>query len=446
MNSILKSNAVVAFPDEDYDPYDERFLKRGLKYWEAINLLLRGFLGTGLLLLPEAFRFSGILVGIVDLIIVSIFVTYTYHLMLKSRLQLCKMLRVPRLYYPEVMQIGFKFGPGCLKFFSPIMGICVDVLCIINQLNQLCAYLWHMASDLERVFETWYGKGFPHSSYVLILGPYLVILMCVKDMKVYARFAVVSNILSLVSICFMIYHMVQDLPNFTLLPPATEFSTHILFFVPALFAIQSIPVTSTIELNYLKGQYFLSMPGLLCQAYGLLTVLCFIIALIGYWRYEDGIKMLTLNLDISHWEVQAAVILFFLGMYISYGLQGHIGLYVLWEHYLSLWINPPWEYVKPIIEYFIRISVFVVLPVVIIIYLRTGLPLFLAVHGICHSFLGIIFPALLEISVIWPSQKFGACYYIFFKDITIVVIGILVLIVSVYHGQRFFSNQLNGTW
>lgn len=433
-------------PDDDYEPYDERYLRKPLKNWEAYNLIIRGFLGTGLLLLPEAFRYSGVLVGIVDLVVVSIFVTHMYHLFMKSRITLCKILRVASLYYPQAMKFGFEAGPSCLRIFSPVIGIFVDMLCFLNQLNYLCSYLWHMSHDLERIFEIWYGQDFDHHSYVLILGPYLILAMCVTNLKVYAIFAVFSNVFTLVSLSMMIFYLTQDLPNFTLIPAFSAPSDHILFFVPALYALQSVPLVSTVELNMLKGKDFLRIPGILCQSYATLSIIYFVIGVLGYWRYEEKTVLLTHNMDVSSWLVKTSIILYFFGIYISYGLQGQIGIYVIWEHYLTLWINLRWEFLKALIEYIFRFSLFVILPMIVVIYLPTGMSLFLSIHGMCQAFLAIMFPALLDISLRWKRKKFGSCYWMFIKDLLLICLSCCLLVLSGYHGYRFCMGHPGSNW
>lgn len=56
------------------------------------------------------------------------------------------------------------------------------------------------------------------------------------------------------------------------------------------------------------------------------------------------------------------------------------------------------------------------------------LALFISLFGaLCLSVLGIAFPALMEICVLWPNQL-GPCYWVVIRNVILIVIGLFGLV------------------
>lgn len=61
------------------------------------------------------------------------------------------------------------------------------------------------------------------------------------------------------------------------------------------------------------------------------------------------------------------------------------------------------------------------------------LALFISLFGaLCLSALGIAFPAIIEICVLWPNRDFGPCMIMFIKNIFLIVFGLLGLVIGTY--------------
>lgn len=60
------------------------------------------------------------------------------------------------------------------------------------------------------------------------------------------------------------------------------------------------------------------------------------------------------------------------------------------------------------------------------------LSLFISLFGaLCLSVLGLAFPALMEICVLYPGQ-YGSCKYILWKDIFLIIFGVAGLVIGTY--------------
>lgn len=61
------------------------------------------------------------------------------------------------------------------------------------------------------------------------------------------------------------------------------------------------------------------------------------------------------------------------------------------------------------------------------------LGLFISLFGaLCLSALGIAFPAIIEICVLWPDSDFGPLNVMMIKNILLIVFGLLGLVVGTY--------------
>lgn len=64
--------------------------------------------------------------------------------------------------------------------------------------------------------------------------------------------------------------------------------------------------------------------------------------------------------------------------------------------------------------------------------LAPNLEAFMGLLGaFCLTFAAIVFPALMEMLVYWP-KKYGFCYYKLFKDLLIILFGIVACCSGVY--------------
>lgn len=77
-----------------------------------------------------------------------------------------------------------------------------------------------------------------------------------------------------------------------------------------------------------------------------------------------------------------------------------------------------------------------ILHALFIVVLAVSIPrleLFISLFGaLCLSVLGIGFPALIEICVLWPERDFGRFNYVLWKDIILIIIGVLALVLGTY--------------
>lgn len=85
---------------------------------ESFVHLVKAFMGTGILAMPQAFYHAGYASGIINTIILGVLCTYCLHTLVNAQYILCKRNRIPFLSYPISMKIALANGPNGLRFLS----------------------------------------------------------------------------------------------------------------------------------------------------------------------------------------------------------------------------------------------------------------------------------------------------------------------------------------
>ena len=69
--------------------------------------------------MPNAFRNSGYMTGVIGTVIIGLICTYCIHLLVKAEYELCKRRKTPSMSYPEVAHTALLEGPPGLKWCAP---------------------------------------------------------------------------------------------------------------------------------------------------------------------------------------------------------------------------------------------------------------------------------------------------------------------------------------
>jgi hypothetical protein len=116
IHSILKMEPNVE--PEDYDPYEHREVRRPTSFFDAFIQIMKGSIGSGILAMPMAFKYSGLYFGLVMTVIVAFSVTYCIHMMVATAYIVCKRQRIPSLTFNDLALKSFEVGPEKFKMFG----------------------------------------------------------------------------------------------------------------------------------------------------------------------------------------------------------------------------------------------------------------------------------------------------------------------------------------
>lgn len=119
--------------------------------------------------------------------------------------------------------------------------------------------------------------------------------------------------------------------------------------------------------------------------------------------------------------------LFAVAVFISYALQCYVAISIIWDNYLSKRLNKEHEKRN---QFFFRLVITVFTFLVAAAVPELGL--FISLFGaFCLSILGLAFPAIMEICVLYPD-KFGAGNWIMWKNVGLVVFALVGLVSGSY--------------
>ncbi|KAJ8959323.1 hypothetical protein NQ318_022009, partial [Aromia moschata] len=415
--------------EEDYDPHLHREIENPTTNAETLIHLLKGCLGTGILAMPEAFKYSGMANGIVSTFLIGALCTYCLHVLVRSQYVLCKRLKMALLTYPESMKIACEVGPSCLRRFAPYAPGITNFFLIFYQLGICCVYIVFVGVNIKDVADQYTTTKLSVTIYILSVFIPFVLIMCIRNLKLLAPFSVLANIITFVTFGVVGYYVCQNLPSFSSLPSFGTLFNYPLYFGTTLFSLQAVGVVIALENNMATPKRFTGALGVLNIGMGLVTVIYVGMAMMGYWKYGDSIKpSITLNFPPTDTLAQSIRILYSVAIFISYGLQGYVPVQIIWTTYI---VNRLEEGNKKLLwEYLLRLACVVITFVLAMTVPLLGLFISL-VGAFCLSALGIAFPALIEICAYWPDNL-GPFRWIFYKDILLIVIGILGLCAGSY--------------
>ncbi|CAH1713514.1 proton-coupled amino acid transporter-like protein CG1139 [Aphis gossypii] len=421
-----------------YDPHAHRILEHPTTNNETLIHLLKGSLGTGILAMPNAFYNSGLLIGTVGTILIGILCTYCLHVLVRSQYLLCKRLRVPILSYPDSMKYALQDGPAFLRFGVPLSAFIVDGFLIVYQLGICCVYIMFIGTSIKQVLDIYIEPMNERYYMMMILIP-LVAIILIRNLKLLAPFSQAANIITFVGLGIVLWYIFTDLPPINSRPLIGEPRKYTLFVGTTLFALEAVGVVLALENNMKTPASFGGTTGVLNVGMTIITIMYVGMGFFGYVKYgENSAGSVTLNLPNADILSQAVKLIFAFAIFITYALQAYVPVDIIWNTYMKKRIQN-WD--KTTMEYLLRISV-----VLVTFLLAVAIPLlelFISLFGaLCLSVLGIGFPALIEICVLWPDRNFGRFNYVLIKDIILIIIGILALVLGTYISLQDIARKL----
>ncbi|KAG4071463.1 hypothetical protein HA402_011617 [Bradysia odoriphaga] len=413
---------------EDYDPHLHRDVPNATSNTQTLVHLLKGSLGTGILAMPQAFYYAGYASGVINTIFITFISTYCLLVLAKNQYILCKRHRLPMLSYPISMKMALEEGPTYLRFLSKIAIPFVDGFLIVYQAGICCVYIVFVAENIKEIVDA-LGIQWDVKVYMLILLIPLILLMCVRNLKLLAPLSLFSNVITFLGVALIFYYFFKD----GIAGPSERIAFNSLanfplFFGTTLFAINAVGVVIAVENNMKTPKSFNMVISL---AMGIICVLYTVFGFIGYLKYGDDAKgSVTLNVDQTEVLAKCVRVMFALATFISYGLQGYVPVSIVWGTYLSkLCENSDY---KIYYEFAVRLLLVLITSAVAAAIPFIGLFINL-IGAFSISMLGIICPALMEICVLYKDKLSNL---ILVKDILLIAIGVVSLVFGTFTSVR----------
>ncbi|KAI8326458.1 hypothetical protein GQ54DRAFT_294721 [Martensiomyces pterosporus] len=183
--------------DRDEGPADERTpLRRSASSLhatasnrKAFFLIIKAFVGTGVLVLPRAFYNGGLLTSCVMMVAVA---WYAWHCIL--------------LLAEVYLKVGGSYSDIGLRLYGRWMQYAVTGSIVLAQIGGCCAYTIFVAQNWRNVFNTLTGcqMNLPTDFWVLIQLLVLIPLALIRQIRYFAPVALVANALIITSLAYLL--------------------------------------------------------------------------------------------------------------------------------------------------------------------------------------------------------------------------------------------------
>ncbi|XP_036340001.1 proton-coupled amino acid transporter-like protein pathetic [Rhagoletis pomonella] len=140
-----------ALPSPDFDPFAERKVEHPTTDNETLTHLLKASLGTGILSMPIAFMYSGIVLGIFATIFTAFICTHCSYVLVKCAHKLYYKSRRTQMSFAEVAEVSFQNGPKWARGFAPVAKFSILFGLFLTYFGTCSVYTVIVAKNFEQV-------------------------------------------------------------------------------------------------------------------------------------------------------------------------------------------------------------------------------------------------------------------------------------------------------
>ncbi|XP_062132870.1 glutamate transporter polyphemus isoform X1 [Drosophila sulfurigaster albostrigata] len=408
----------------DYDPYASREVEVPLTVWDAFFSLVKCVIGTGILAMPLAFKFTGVLGGCV-LTVLSMFVLiYGMELLIMCMVESCRRKKVPYMTFHETMEFAFEEGPKCCRWFSKAAGYSVDIILGLSHYGVNVVYIVFVAVNLKQFIEEYFAK-IDLRILIAIVGICCIPLFLLRHLKYLVPSNILATCLILLGILAIFWYLFRGLPSISernMFPDLIKipFALGIV-----LFSISSVGVMLAIESKMAEPKKYLGWLGVLSVAAILICILYIFFGLIGYWRYGDATEAtITLNIPVEEILAQVIKLGIAVAIFLTYPLSGYVTVNIIMDHLKKRDLKNP-----HMVEYIVRICFVLLTTLNGIAFPNLG-PLLSLVGAFSISVLNLIFPCFIELCLYHDS--YGKFLWKLWKNILIIIFGSIIFFYGSY--------------
>ncbi|XP_055377112.1 proton-coupled amino acid transporter-like protein pathetic [Condylostylus longicornis] len=406
---------------KEFDPFALRDNPHPTTDNETLTHLLKASLGTGILSMPIAFMYSGIILGLGATIFTSLICTHCSYILVKCAHKLYYKTRRTQMSFAETAEVAFKTGPKWARKFAWFAKFLILLCLFLSYFGTCSVYTVIVARNFEQVLEYFFDLDISIRFLISTLLVPLILLSWIPNLKYLAPVSMVANIFMATGLGITFYYLVMEIPPITT-RTYSNFSTLPAFFAITIFAMEAIGVVMPLENNMKTPQHFVGICGVLSQGMSGVTLIYMFLGFLGYLRYGDDTReSITLNLPVN--EVPAQIVKVFIGLavYCTFGLQFYVCLQIVWDGVKDKCTKRPL-----MVNYVIR-TVLVTAAVVLAVAVPSIAPFMGLIGAFCFSILGLLLPVFIEMVVYW-DDGFGKYNWIIWKNIVITIFGVLALI------------------
>nr|VZI23537.1 unnamed protein product [Spirometra erinaceieuropaei] len=133
------------------EPEDFSKLRKNTSSASALMNFIKGNIGTGILALPVAFKYSGLWMGLFLLLFYGCMSSYLMHVLLRTADSVIMRHELDRstMDYTETVFIVFKYGPQSLRKYKGKFKHLVNGFLLLTQVGFCCIYILFISENIE---------------------------------------------------------------------------------------------------------------------------------------------------------------------------------------------------------------------------------------------------------------------------------------------------------
>lgn len=353
--------------------------------------LLKASLGTGILSMPIAFKYSGLGLGVVATILTAFICTHCSYILVKCAHTLYVRTRTPTMTFAEVAEASFSNGPKWGQKFASLSKYTVLASLFVTYFGTCSVYTVIIAENVKQVIDHYQDGEMNLRLLIAYMLIPLILLSWVPHLKQLAPFSMVANGFMGIGLGITIYYLISGLPDIKEREVANSIATLPPFIAITIFAMEAIGVVMPLENQMKTPRNFVGIFGVLNRGMSCVTVVYILLGFFGYWQYGDATKdSITLNLPIEDKAAQTVKILVALAVFCTFGLQFYVCIEIGWNALKTTFTKRP-----NLVQYIMR-TVMVTAAVLLAVAVPTIVPFVGLIGAFCFSILGLIAPVSIE--------------------------------------------------
>ena len=371
--------------------------KQGISNSSAIIHLFKGSIGTGILAMPNAIVNSGLVIGPIGLVVISVICVFAMHMLEECSQELAFRSQTPFMDYADVAEHAFlTMGPRG-GWFSKQARRYINISLCIAQIGFCSVYISFIAKSLQLVIGQNLGTDIGQTSYMAATLLPLFLLCSIRNLQRLSPVSMLANILQMTSLGIIFYYLVQRTIPIWELKYYSDLSQYPLFFGTAIYTFEGIGVLLPLETKMQTPKAMRKWNGVLNTTTTIVTCLYISTGVLGYMKYGEDVKgSITLNLPVEELLAQAAIIMFAVAIMFSYSLQLYVPVQIILSE-ITARVTEKWTLLS---EYILRCGL--VLVTFILAASIPGLDFFISLVGsVCLSTVALIAPSILHSVTFW---------------------------------------------
>jgi len=393
----------------------------------TLMVIIRTFVGTGILAMPYAFRNLGLILGCAGILICWIAMTYSLYLLVESAALIEKKCKKKDLGFGDVMEEATRMGPKCLQKCVGASRHIVDGLVVSMQFGCCCVYIVFIADNLKEVFNEALDITWSNKRYICILSPIFLLLASIRHINLIAKFSVFGNLVFMAGFVIILQYVVRDFIPLSQLPWAVNAEDWPRGFATAVFAFEGICLVLPLRSKMRNQEDYMGCNGVLLTAMYLVLILYLTLGFYGFLRFGTNVHP-TISVDLPHEPLYITLkILFPLVIFVSYAVQYFVIVDILY-------LNPSNGLMKKVAnsgrstlfwEYVFRIA-FSLLTIIFALVIPMLGSLMELVGSLLGITLSITLPHCIVLLVRYSDNNFGRCQWRIPFHVLFVIFGLFM--------------------